>query len=424
MLNNNQGKILLATILLLTASFVATNPNLDRIFTTNNAVHAERETTEMKESDHDQLDERVVNANRDFAFKLFSTIREQDDNGNILISAPSVSIALNLLNNGADGETREEIKRVLELQEISLPEINQQYKLLQNLLQNQGENTLSINNSLWIREGFPIKPDFLAQNREYYQSEVSALDFDSPDAVDTINNWVSDATEEKITSIIESITPEDVLFLINAIYFNGEWQQAFEPELTEDMDFTQSNGEVIQHPLMSREGNFAYGENDDLQMIRLPYGESEDLAMYVVLPQEDSSLDAILEQLDGQVWQEWTANLSRQDGLIRLPKFTLEYDISLNDVLQKLGLSKAFTDQANFSNLTDESVLVNEVKHKTFIDVNEEGTEAAAVTSIGVRVTSLPVNPPFEMSVNRPFFYAIQDEATDTILFMGTVDNL
>ncbi|WP_069791903.1 serpin family protein [Cyanobacterium sp. IPPAS B-1200] len=424
MLNNNQGKILLATFLLLTASFVAINPNLDKIFTTNNAVYAERDNSSMTESETEQLDEKIVNANRNFAFKLFSAIREKDDTENIFISAPSISIALNLLNNGADGDTREEIKQVLELQEISLPEINQQYKILQKLLQNQEESTLSINNSLWIREGFPVKPDFLSQNREYYESEVSALDFDSPDAVDTINNWVSDATEEKITSIIESISPEDVLFLINAIYFNGEWQQAFDPELTREMDFTQSNGEVIQHPLMSREGNFTYVENDDLQMIRLPYGESEDLAMYVVLPQEDSSLDAVMGELNADTWQEWTASLNRREGTIRLPRFTVEYDISLNDVLQKLGISKAFTNEADFTNLTDEPVSIDQVKHKTFIDVNEEGTEAAAVTSIGVRVTSLPVDPPFEMSVNRPFFYAIQDEKTDTILFMGTVNNL
>ncbi|MBE9223214.1 serpin family protein [Cyanobacterium stanieri LEGE 03274] len=423
MLNNNQSKIFLATLLLLTASFVAINPSLDKIFTTNNAVYAEKDNSEMSNSETNLLDERIVNANRDFAFKLFSAVRMEDEDENIFISAPSVSIALNLLNNGANAETREEIRRVLELENIILPEINRQYKTLQDLLQNNQESTLSINNSLWIREGFPIKPNFLSQNREYYQSEVSALDFDSPDAVDIINKWVSDATEEKITTIVDSISPEDVLFLINAIYFKGEWQQAFNPELTQEMNFTQSNGEVIQHPLMSREGSFAYLENDDVEMIRLPYGESEKLAMYVVLPQEDSSLDGVMENLNGEIWQEWTANLRRQDGTIRLPRFSIEYDISLNNVLQKLGINKAFTNQADFSNLTDEPILIDQVKHKTFIDVNEEGTEAAAVTSIGIRVTSLPLDN-FEMVVNRPFFYAIQDEETGTILFMGNVNSL
>ncbi|AFZ46455.1 proteinase inhibitor I4 serpin [Cyanobacterium stanieri PCC 7202] len=424
MLNNNKAKILLATLLLLTASFVAINPHLDKLFTTDNAVYAEKDNSTMTESDNKQLDENVIQANKDFAFKLFSTIQQAEENENIFVSPPSISIALNLLNNGANGETQEEIKNALALQNLTLPEINQQYKILQNLLQNKEENTLSINNSLWIRQGFPVKPDFLSTNREYYQAEVSALDFNNPNAVDTINTWVSDATEDKITSIIDSIAPEDVLFLINAIYFKGEWQLAFDPESTQEMDFTQSDGEVIQHPLMMKDGNFAYTENDDLQMIRLPYGESEELAMYIVLPSENSDLETLMGELNAETWQEWTGNLRRQEGMIRLPKFSLEYEISLNNVLQTLGISRAFTNQADFTNLTDESIFVNNVKHKTFIDVDEEGTEAAAVTSINIRVTSIPVDAPFEMVVNRPFFYAIQDEATDTILFMGNVNSL
>jgi len=419
------GKILLIALLILGASFIGIAPNLDQIFSTDNAVHAEKDNGDlMKEQPQKQLDSQFIAANQEFAFKLFSEILNKNDQKNVFISPTSISLALSLLYNGASGETQQEMQRALQFTGIDLEDINSQQKILQKLLQNQPESELSIANSLWIRQNFPIKSDFINSNQKYYQAKVEELDFDQPETLSIINNWVSDSTQGKIEKIIDQISPDDVLFLINAIYFKGAWQSPFDPEFTEEKPFTLASGEIIDRPLMVNGGYFAYLENDDLQMIGLPYGESGDLIMYVILPQKDSSLEHLSSQLNPENWRKWLGELRSQEGTIFLPKFTLEYEVVLNDILQSLGMEKAFNNQADFSSLTDEPVEVNQVKHKTFVDVSEEGTEAAAVTSIGVRVTSMPVDPPFEMMVNRPFFYAIYDQETENILFMGNVNEL
>jgi len=421
------GKILLITLLILGASFMGVAPNLDQIFSTDNAVHAEKENGSvdtMKEESPEKLDSQFISANQEFAFKLFSEIIKKNDQENIFISPTSISLALSLLYNGAQGETQEEMQRALQFTGIDLEDINYQQKILQKLLQNQPESELSIANSLWIRQNFPIKSDFINNNKKYYQAKVEELDFDQAETLSIINNWVNDSTKGKIEKIIDQINPDDVLFLINAIYFKGAWQSPFNPEYTEKKPFTFASGETVDHPLMVNTGYFDYLENDDMQMIGLPYGESGDLIMYVILPQKDSSLENLSGQLNPENWQQWLNQLRSQEGAIFLPKFTLEYEVVLNDILQSLGMEKAFNNQANFAGLTDEPVEVNQVKHKTFVDVSEEGTEAAAVTSIGVRITSMPVNPPFEMMVNRPFFYAIYDQETENILFMGNVNEL
>jgi serpin B len=377
----------------------------------------------LADSSMKDMDQRLVNANREFAFKLFSQVNQQDQNQNIFVSPTSVSIALSLLYNGADGQTQQQMAQVLELQGMKLEEINQAYQSLQNLLENQPEVELSIANSLWLKQGFPVESEFLANNKKYYQAEIKELDFSQPDSKDIINNWVATATNDKITEIIDSIDPRDVFFLINAIYFKGTWTTQFDPQLTETKPFYLNNNQKINHALMSQRGNFSYYENDQFQAINLPYGESQNLSMYIFLPKKNSNLDKFLKNLTSQNWQEWGNNFSKQEGFISIPKFKLEYEITLNDTLKSIGMTDIFSNYANFKKMTTEEVFVNEVKHKTFIDVNEEGTEAAAVTSVGIRTTSVQINEPFTMIVDRPFFYAICDNKTDTILFMGKVLN-
>lgn len=370
------------------------------------------------------VDERLVAANTRFGFKLFSQILEQNgEPTNLMVSPTSVAIALTMTYNGASSTTQQAMAEALELEGMSLEEINQANAALELALENADpEVQLAIANSLWGREDVSFNPDFLQRNRDFYSAEIASLDFTNPDAIATINNWVSRNTQEKIPEIIREISPNAVLFLINATYFKGNWTTPFNPGQTSDRPFTLLNGSQNQHPTMSQRGRYAYLENDQFQAVSLPYGESERLTMYVFLPRENSSLSAFQQNLTAENWEAWINQFGRREGAIRLPRFRLEYETQLNDVLEALGMAVAFdADQADFSGMSDEPLSISRVQHKTFIEVNEEGTEAAAVTSVEIRATSAAVIPPFQMTVDRPFFYAIRDNQTGTVLFMGTV---
>ncbi|MBD1870760.1 serpin family protein [Cyanobacteria bacterium FACHB-471] len=380
---------------------------------------------QIEDSDEDlDVNARLVAANTRFGFKLFSQILEQNgEPTNLMVSPTSVAIALTMTYNGASGTTQQAMADALELEGMSLEEINQANAALELALENADpEVQLAIANSLWSREDTSFNPDFLQRNRDFYSAEVASLDFTNPSAIATINNWVSRNTQEKITEIIREINPNAVLFLINATYFKGNWTTPFNAELTSDRSFTLLDGSQKQHPTMSQRGFYAYLETDQFQAVSLPYGESERLSMYVFLPRESSSLTAFQQNLTAENWETWMSQFSREEGAITLPRFKLEYETQLNEALQTLGMAVAFdAEQADFSGMSDESLSISRVKHKTFIEVNEEGTEAAAVTSVEMQLTSAPANSPFQMEVDRPFFYAIRDNQTETVLFMGTV---
>jgi serpin B len=415
-MNRQKIAILLVSFVIIAGWLISQNKfhPLNTVNNSNTSIPANAMT-----SSAEKIDRGLLNANTKFAFKLFSQTLQEDNEQNVFISPTSVAIALTLLYNGAAGETQQQMAEVLGLQGLQLAEINDAYQQLQEILENQSEVELSIANSLWLKKGFPLESKFLENNQKYYQAEVTELDFNNPNAKTTINNWVSKETKGKIEKIIDSISPENVLFLINAIYFKGTWTTEFEPKLTKEQPFFLDNGETINHPLMSQQGEKMYYENDEFQAVSLPYGKDKRLSMYIFLPKENSNINSFLENLSSESWQVWQENFKQQEGFLSLPKFKLEYEISLNKTLQAIGMTEIFSKKANFKNMTPEKVAVDEVKHKTFVEVNEEGTEAAAVTSIGIRVTSMPINQPFRMIVNRPFFYAIQDNKTGTILFMG-----
>jgi serpin B len=376
----------------------------------------------IEESD---MDTRLIAANTRFGFKLFSQILEQNgEPTNLMVSPTSVAIALAMTYNGASGTTQQAMAEALELEGMSLEEINQANAALELALENADPDVqLAIANSLWGKEGISFKPDFLQRNRDFYSAEVASLDFTNPSAIATINDWVSRNTQEKISEIIQEINPNVVLFLINATYFKGNWTTPFNLEWTNDRPFTLLDGSQKQHPTMTQSGNYDCLENDQFQAVSLPYGESERLSMYVFLPRESSSLGTFQQSLTAENWETWMSQFNRCEGAIRLPRFKLEYEIKLNNVLEAIGMAIAFDDnQANFSGMSeDEQLSISRVQHKTFIEVNEEGTEAAAVTSVEIQTLSAPAPPPFQMAVDRPFFYAIRDNQTGTVLFMGTV---
>ncbi len=357
-----------------------------------------------------------------FAFKLFAEINRGQNN--TFISPLSVAIALGMVYNGASGPTQQAMANALELQSFDLATVNQSnQQILANLLAADPQVQLDIANSLWVRRGTNFQANFLASNQQFYRAAITESDFDNPATVELINSWVSQNTKGKITQIIDSISPEEILFLINAIYFKGNWARQFNPTQTTNQPFYLANGSQKNHPLMQQSSEFRYLETDQFQAISLPYGRGR-FSMYVFLPKPSSNLASFSQQLNSENWQQWRRQFNVRPGTISLPKFKLEYEADLIKSLGNLGMGVAFTRRADFAAMTDQPVAISQVKHKTVLEVNEEGTEAAAVTSIGVRTTSLePSRPPFEMKVDRPFFMVIQEEGTGSILFMGNIYN-
>jgi serine protease inhibitor len=389
--------------------------------------NADSKATETKAETIASVDPQLVAAQTQFAFKLFSQLSAQQVDRNTFISPTSVAMALSMVHNGARGETQQAIANTLGLQGMSLEALNSGNQTLKSALEGLDETVkLAIANSLWLNTGTTLDPSFLTNTRSFYQAEVATLDLRSPDAPATINRWINEKTNGKITSAIDRIEPETVLLLMNAVYFKGKWSQPFDPKNTSDRPFTPAIGSAKTHPFMSQSGNYRYLETDKFQAIRLPYG-SGDFGFYVFLPQSGTPLSQFIEQLNAETWKTWMSQLRSREGSIQLPRFQLEYDVSLNEVLKTLGMEVAFNPaQADFSGISPPPppLAIGQVKHKTVVEVNEEGTEAAASTGIEISVTSAPSQPPFTMIVDRPFFCAIADDRTNTILFLGKVAEL
>ena len=364
------------------------------------------------------VDARLVEANTKFGFNLFHTLSQQQPNKNIFISPTSVALALSMTYNGVSGETKQEMTKVLELTGMTPQEINAANQGLQNSWQKVDPTVqVLIANSLWAQQGFSLKPEFLQTNQEYYQANVTELDFINPQAPSIINNWVSQKTQGKIDRIVEEISPDEVLFLINAIYFKGNWETPFDKSKTANKTFSLSDGSSKQHPMMSQTAVYGYYETDKFEAVSLPYGKEGSLSMYIFLPRLNSNLETFLQQLTPENWNKWMQEFRKTNCIIEIPRFKMEYKVELKSTLIALGMAGIFDiSKADFSAMTDDNVAVASVKHKTFVEVNEEGTEAAAVTSI-----NLPRGLSFQMNVNRPFFCAIRDHTTETILFMGTI---
>ena len=371
-------------------------------------------------------EKHVVESDNKFGLKLFREIVKQDKDSNVFISPLSVSMALGMTYNGAEGATEEAMRNVLELAGLTEQEINESYRSLIDLLtQLDPQVIFEIANSIWCREGFPVKEEFININRTYFDAEVAALDFSKPDASKTINGWVDEKTHGKITEIVpDKIDPMTVMFLINAIYFKGTWTCEFDEEDTREDWFTLPDSSQIRCQMMRQENEFSYFENDLFQAIDLPYG-NEKFSMTIFLPKPEVDIDSLISQFNQENWGNWLGSFASDSGKLYFPKFTLEYKIELNDVLTALGMGIAFNPaRADFSGIAEVNPLANlfisKVLHKTYIKVDEEGTEAAAVTSVEIGLTSLPPAG-FVMRVDRPFVFAIRESHSQTILFMGKI---
>ena len=366
----------------------------------------------------------ISQAHNTFGFNSFKILAKEEGNKNIFISPSSIALALSIVYNGANGETKNAMQKTLQFQNMDIAAINQESLGLINSLKNPDPKVeLAVANSVWARKGVDFKADFLSAVRRYYSAEISTLDFSKTSAVKTINDWVSKNTKGKIPTIVSSPLPNDMLmYLVNAVYFKGSWTNEFYKELTEDRKFTTTDGVSKQHPLMRQRGKFLYLETEDFQSVSLPYGTNERLSMYVFLPK---NLTNFVQTLNENKWNDWMEQYTKTDGTILLPRFKMEYQNDLVPMLTQLGMGVAFENNADLTGITDDVIKISGVIHKTYVDVNEEGTEAAAVTGIGMSsVTSIDSETKtFYMEVNRPFFFVIRDNQTQEVLFMGTIQN-
>jgi len=366
---------------------------------------------------------KLVTASNAFSFSLLSKSLDGTPE-NRMVSPLSVSTALSMTLNGASGTTLSAIQKTLGLEGLTKEEINTISLNLATALQKADPNVvMNIANSIWIRKDFSVLDPFITANQTYYSAQVSKLDF-NPAALITINKWVSDKTNGKIPSILSEISSNEIMFLINAIYFNGKWKYQFETSKTANEQFTCRDKKIVSVPMMKMENSFGYSVQSGYKALKVPYG-ADKFQMILLLPDAGTTPDQLTATFNSEKWSTLnTALQSKTKVPVWIPKWKFSWNVTLNSILSSLGMDVAFDpNKANFSGINAENQLyITKVIHKTFIDVTESGTEAAAVTSVGVGVTSIPVDPP-TFYLNRPFLFFIAEEDTGAILFAGKVEN-
>ncbi|MBN1755376.1 serpin family protein [bacterium] len=372
-----------------------------------------------------ELEASFAESHTHFSLALFKQIFEENKGENLIISPLSISLALEMVYNGALEETQRDMAEALSLQNIELDQLNRSNQYLYNYFGHLDSLIeIRIANSIWAKQGFTLKADYAEILDRYYYSEMHNLDFSDPQAINAINTWVSENTNRKITSIIQQVDRSAVLYLLNAIYFNGKWFKAFDPKLTRERNFYLDNGDTLKHPMMSQNGRFPYLKGSGFEAISLPYGHTKAMSIFIFLPDTGISLPGFIEGITYEKWNDWLSGFMDTGESVILPKFKYDYAITLNQTLKALGMEIAFDPgQADFSGMFEktggENIFIQEVLHKAFVDLNEEGTEAAAVTGVVKGITSY--SPSITMVINRPFFYVIRDNRSGMILFMGTV---
>jgi serine protease inhibitor len=360
----------------------------------------------------------VIDGSNAFAFGLLREVSAANQNANVFVSPVSASMALGMTMNGAAGTTLDEMRSMLGFGSLPLADVNASYASLIALLRGLDPATeFRIANSIWSRDDFPFNESFFSTTRQYFDAEVSALDFADPASLETINAWVKAGTNGKIPTIVDGIPPDAVMYLINAMYFKGSWRDRFDPAQTRDDQFTTAAGAPVPVRMMHREGGVSYYADAELEAVDLPYGNSA-FTMTVLLPREGRSVEELAATLTPERWNAVTRGMDGAEGDVYLPKFTLTFKQLLNDQLKALGMRAAF-DVADFTPMSPRGreLFVSKVLQKTFVDVNEEGTEAAAATAVEVSVTSAPARITFR--ADRPFLFAIRERLSGTILFVG-----
>lgn len=365
----------------------------------------------------------ILRASNEFGFELLRQVHASDPGENSFLSPLSASMALAMALNGAAEGTFEAIRQTLGFQEIELEDINASYRSLIDLLGNLDSNVrFQIGNSVWYRHGWTPEADYLERVTAVFDAEAAGLDFSSPTAANVMNDWVREATNGRIEDIVvPPIDPLTVAFLINAIDFEGLWTGEFDPNETRDAVFQNQDGTTGTVRLMARDGVVSFASGSGYEAIDLPHG-GEAFSMTIVLPGEGRTVGDLVDDLDATEWGPLTSSFANRDMEIRIPRFRMEWESSLNDVLKALGMAVAFDpNEADFTRMftdaLENQIHISNVKQKTFVEVDEAGTRASAATSVEIGTRSY--TPPF--LVDRPFVFAIRERFSGTVLFLGAV---
>ncbi|GAB6950020.1 serpin family protein [Hoylesella timonensis 4401737 = DSM 22865 = JCM 15640] len=362
---------------------------------------------------------QVENSN-EFAWKFFKEVSkgEQED---VFVSPLSVTYALGMLANGAVGDTQKEILEGLEFRSGKVDDINSLcHQLMIESPKLDKSTKVSMANAVVANKNKPLQPDFKNVVEKQYQALVTNQDFSSPATLSFINQWASDHTQGMVPKILERINPDGVSYLLNALYFKGIWYRQFDKKRTQQESFTQADGKKLSVKMMHQKERFLAAENDNYQTVVLPYGNGS-YEMVVLLPREGKDLSSLLQTMDAKKWKDNLKNTYSSEVDLKLPRFTSAYTRELNDVLKLLGMNAMFDpSKANLTKMSAVSSFVSMVLQKAKIEVDEEGSKAAAVTVIETAPTAVAPSKPILFHANRPFMYAIVEHSTGTIFFMGT----
>jgi serine protease inhibitor len=378
-------------------------------------------TKANKESDKaaENVDKNLVDANTEFALNLLSSLANEDRGSNIFISPISISLAMAMAYNGARGDSGKEISQTLRFANYNPDTLNNAFKLLLSSMSGIDDMAeLYTGNSIWLKNDLEINPDFKSLAENYYNASVNSTDFNSSDTIGKINDWADKATEGKIKNIASpSSLKNEVMYLVNAIYFKGQWKDKFKQENTEEADFFLADKSSKKVQMMYNNGKFDYYRGEKFQMLRMPYGRGKS-AMYVLLPDESFDINDLSASLTFQLLDNYILQSSNEEVMLKFPRFAIDYSKSLGNTLKNMGINAPFNkDSADFSGIAPE-VFISHIDHKAIIEVNEEGTIAAAATSFGMGATAVR---PIEFTVNRPFILFIRDDRTGNILFEGRI---
>ncbi|MGZ3874071.1 MAG: serpin family protein [Mucilaginibacter sp.] len=367
-------------------------------------------------------EQQKVTSDNVFSLKLYQNLSANSSGtDNLFVSPLSVSFALAMTSNGAGGETLTAMRNTLDFNGYTADFINSYYnKLITELPKLDSKTTINIANSIWYKQDFSVLPLFLQINNTFYQAKVQGLDFTNPGSANQINNWVSDQTKGKITSIINSIPAGVVMYLVNTIYFKSSWNEKFNAAKTAKQTFYLPGSNTVQADFMSNTTHLNEYKTNDITVVELPYSGSK-YSMVIAMPAA-SSVNQMVAGLDSAKWQSWMDNLHGGEAQIKLPKFKFSSTFTLNNALAALGMGNAFTKEADFSRINATAPLhITEVMHKAFIDVNEDGTTAAAATSVAIGITAIAPVP--DATIDHPFLFVIREMKSGLILFAGTVNN-
>ncbi|MBN2280016.1 MAG: serpin family protein [Candidatus Marinimicrobia bacterium] len=408
------------TLILSIAILLAMNGCSDIVKSKNN-----KKANDLPQYSIHEIPKSVIESNNGFSLQLFQIINAEDSGENVFISPISVSFALGMTMNGADGVTFEEMKNVLGFSGSDLDEINAAYAaLIKELYSVSNGVEFNLANSIWFRNEFSLQEEFKQLNQDYFDAKVEALDFsDAEGTLHTINSWVEEQTENRIKDLLKSLDPNACMFLINAIYFKAAWKYRFDEQYTTESSFIPESGMSFNCNMMNIKSKFQFLQGTDYDAVELPYA-NENYAMLVLMPKTET-IDNFIQIINPDIMKDIQNSFIADSVNISLPKMEIEYEKELNDLLKEMGIQEAFDpNRADFSKMFNEmndGIWIEKVKQKSFLKVNEEGTEAAAATVVQMNYES--VSDEKFICFNRPFLFFILEKQSESILFCGKIVN-